>query len=76
MFEVLAVSTNSFTKDGQTITFHRAVIAEKSDNGKGYKAFQLVKVGERDFEKVRSMVGASLSGVLLFDSHGRFVGVG
>lgn len=75
MFEILAVSTNSFEKDGQTIQFHRAVIAEK--NGKaGFKGFQVVKVGERDYEKVRGLVGHSLSGVLLFDSHGRFVGVG
>lgn len=31
MFEVLAVSTNSFEKDGQTIQYHRAVIAEKRE---------------------------------------------
>ena len=36
MFEVLAVSTNSFEKDGQTIQYHRAVIAEKREKG-GYK---------------------------------------
>lgn len=75
MFEVLAVSTNSFEKDGQTIQFHRAVIAEKRQNG-GYKGFQVVKVGERDFEKVRALVGQCFDGVLLFDSHGRFVGIG
>lgn len=75
MFEVLAVSTNAFEKDGQTIQFHRAVIAEKREKG-GYKGFQVVKVGERDYEKVRALVGQSFGGVLLFDSHGRFVGIG
>lgn len=75
MYEIIAVCTNNFTKDGQEVVFHRAVIAEKGEKG-GYKSFQLVKVAGRDYEKVRAMVGQSFSGTLLFDSRGRFFGIG